>query len=990
MFAGVVRVTLACGIGLAFLAALASAVSASPATTQPTPLPIPPLPIDEALPPYQPKPDLVLQSAALDRGYYILNASWSVTFTVRNIGDGLASDASVVGTLCRDPQEAEPLLYGDPFLCGDEIVLAQGMDLDPDESLVRTSGPHSFASLPLDESPSYTSEGLAGLPDSGTIYLRLTARADPSQVERNPDNNELLTSAAYPTAPDDPAYDPAADGDGDGWMSSQDCYDSNPEVHPWHNEMVADGIDNNCAGGDAPYLPDCPDVNALFHNREEGCRQAPGAPDDRVLRLRDSDQDGYRPAPGPWAETDCDDFNAAIHPGAVEWDDDVDNDCDGLIDEGFVVPDWTIADFQLFRGWASRANLSGTFGTNDPFQVSVLHYSFEIANEGEPLSSDDSEVVDDLVLIQDLEGRLFAIGVAGFIPYTSFDYGGGFVPACDPIGLLAIIPDGGLYGETETSNNVAAASTPPQNPLANFIFEGPFDRDLRFAAAPILYPSGSMASNSEAIGTCPPLIWNTIDTVEPYMYFVRYRLYVNGDLITDDLECEFASPCNPEADYVDPESFRAGDTVCYEVVLDPQNFIMEVDEANNSWVQLLRYRNPLFGPPRFDLIDAYSDGPASCAGGDIVAGAPTASVTSSLTSSGSGLLLGGIGGALLLGALGGLAVLLIARRTPSGRPPPAWLAAGVLAGAASGFVAGGFAGAALLPALINERGPALAIQVPPDLDLHQTAQLPSCDYFLDPASASPIDGSTFVPGETLSADLSPLPDRELPPASYALKVEGPSGMFWGVWAAPAGNPEPIDLVGLALAHPARFIFNPGDYTWSVIAGFRDAEGAAPACRGSTVHTFALEGPAPIEGPVIAPTSLSTVPAIVITPTSTRPSPTRTPTAVPDTSGPTIKALSDSPDPIKVTQPKGCTPTTSNVSAAISDPSGVASAYVLFFHTSIGQVPMANSGGATWTATLGPYSGTGDGAVDYQIHAVDSLGNATDSAFGQITVLACLP
>jgi len=52
--------------------------------------------------------------------------------------------------------------------------------------------------------------------------------------------------------------------------------------------------------------------------------------------------------------------------------------------------------------------------------------------------------------------------------------------------------------------------------------------------------------------------------------------------------------------------------------------------------------------------------------------------------------------------------------------------------------------------------------------------------------------------------------------------------------------------------------------------------------------------------------------------------------------------------------------------------------------------MTHGGGNTWTATLGPYTGTGDGTVDYQIHAVDSLGNATDSAFRQITVLACLP
>ncbi|HET7009146.1 MAG TPA: hypothetical protein VFI11_00090, partial [Anaerolineales bacterium] len=119
-------------------------------------------------------------------------------------------------------------------------------------------------------------------------------------------------------------------------------------------------------------------------------------------------------------------------------------------------------------------------------------------------------------------------------------------------------------------------------------------------------------------------------------------------------------------------------------------------------------------------------------------------------------------------------------------------------------------------------------------------------------------------------------------------------------------------------------------------------------------------------------------------------PTRTPTPAPDTTGPSIKSVSDSPDPIKVTQPKGCTPTTSTVSASISDPSGVTSAVVLFFHTTIGQVAMTHGSGNTWSATLGPYSATGDGTVDYQIRATDGQGNVSESGFGQVTVLACIP
>jgi len=47
----------------------------------------------------------------------------------------------------------------------------------------------------------------------------------------------------------------------------------------------------------------------------------------------DLDGDGYSPGAG-----DCDDADPAVNPGAVEACDQVDNDCDGMVDEDVTIP----------------------------------------------------------------------------------------------------------------------------------------------------------------------------------------------------------------------------------------------------------------------------------------------------------------------------------------------------------------------------------------------------------------------------------------------------------------------------------------------------------------------------------------------------------------------------------------------------------------------------------------------------------------------------
>ena len=121
-----------------------------------------------------------------------------------------------------------------------------------------------------------------------------------------------------------------------------DCDDDDPAVFPFNVEDCTNGIDDNCDGqvdededvdGDGVTTcdGDCDDDDpVVFPGAVETCD---GRDEDCDLAIDedfDVDGDGTTSCAG-----DCDDGAASVHPGAPETCDGIDQDCDGAVDEVF-------------------------------------------------------------------------------------------------------------------------------------------------------------------------------------------------------------------------------------------------------------------------------------------------------------------------------------------------------------------------------------------------------------------------------------------------------------------------------------------------------------------------------------------------------------------------------------------------------------------------------------------------------------------------------
>ena len=112
---------------------------------------------------------------------------------------------------------------------------------------------------------------------------------------------------------------PPADDDRDGWGEDDDCDNHDASVYPGATEYC-DGEDNDCNGNVDDWAVDA------------------------EVTWEDDDGDGYGDASASTQEChppvsnvdnneDCDDQNSGSYPGATEYCDNEDNDCDGDVDE---------------------------------------------------------------------------------------------------------------------------------------------------------------------------------------------------------------------------------------------------------------------------------------------------------------------------------------------------------------------------------------------------------------------------------------------------------------------------------------------------------------------------------------------------------------------------------------------------------------------------------------------------------------------------------
>ena len=265
----------------------------------------------------------------------VVDTSWTPVETDEHQLSLRVTDPRGLASVCRVS------LYVDPCLDQDEDgwTTCEGDcdDLDPD------SHPDGV------EAPDGADNDCDGDTDEGTVlgdddqdgFTEVEGDCDDANAEVNPDATEV----PYDGIDNDCADGDATDLDGDGYDggSGPDCDDGDAAVNPGEVEVWYDGVDADCDGAsdydadgdghdsDAHSGDDCDDTNGAVSPSAteawyDGVDGDCDGSSDYDADADNYDHDGY-------GGSDCNDADASVNPGATEvWYDGVDGDCDGASD----------------------------------------------------------------------------------------------------------------------------------------------------------------------------------------------------------------------------------------------------------------------------------------------------------------------------------------------------------------------------------------------------------------------------------------------------------------------------------------------------------------------------------------------------------------------------------------------------------------------------------------------------------------------------------
>ena len=212
-----------------------------------------------------------------------------------------------------------------------------------------TAGPIS----PADQDGDGTPDEFDCAPDDPSVHPGATEVCDEIDqdcdgiVDDNPVDGQPWFTDADGDGEGDPQEHYYACGPAEGRSDQPtDCDDTDPEIFAGSSEIPYDGIDQDCSGADLTDV-DEDGLDAVEVGGSDCDDTDPSLPKDWFT---DADLDTYgdddaivNSCGGEGLVLrggDCDDAEPLANPATLESCDDIDNDCDGTVDEGFQFVYW--------------------------------------------------------------------------------------------------------------------------------------------------------------------------------------------------------------------------------------------------------------------------------------------------------------------------------------------------------------------------------------------------------------------------------------------------------------------------------------------------------------------------------------------------------------------------------------------------------------------------------------------------------------------------